>query len=445
MSKYNFFSFCSITELHDNHDKVVSPLGELSSKTRTYAKDPGFYRNASYTPTLINFHGLKDDVFSMIPDESSAKQLEISQWLYQQAVAGNITNDTANCLQQLKAQFTANMDFTSVGTMVTNSTIWLPSQITATQTLSSGDTVEFKIWFANSYFEAEYPYCEIIVVLPLPSDEIDKLVTLNYEQLRTRLAEETPVVIDGRVNTATDNGAYPYTLRQTLGFDVYDLVNTGNTTKVYFTVITYGNSADAEDQIYDAITTATMAAAKRPREEYEEAIPDLFNPLEFTCIPYWDLKGLQNKNDGTSTYSPIVDDETRLDHSKKYLTSLSESDLIKSFSVIPFLYKSISIAFVGKLSNHGGVVKAKALYPDYQLIPSTDSQYGWMEPTTTDFINGMESLIAGAEVLEKDGVPPTGIKRLVKNNVLYATRQIGRVKYSMIARSQFVTDGIITQ
>lgn len=445
MSKYSYLSFSAIAALSDNHEKVVSPLGELSSKTRAYSKDPGFYRSDDHIPTLINFYGVKDDVAEIMPDETKNKQLDIAQWLYQQAVAGVLTNDSTACLQLVQAQFTAGVVFSGVGTMVTNSVIYLPSHIEGTQTLTNGDTVYFKIWFANAYFEAEYPYCEIVPILVLPDDEIDKLVTLNYQQLATRLAQETPSVIEQRVLAATNDGEYRYSSRFVYPFKVYDLVNTANYNTVYFTVLVYGNADDQEDQIYTEIANAILALTSESEEDWENAIPDLFNPTQFVAIPYWDELGLENKTDGSSLYSPIASYEALLTNPTKYLIGFTSDNIIKSAQVVPFLYKSAKVCFAGKPTNFNGVTKIKELYPDYQLIPSTDSQFAWMSTATTDFITAMQTLISGAEVLTEDGLVPAGIKRLIKDNILFATIQVGSTRFQMVTKAQFIKDGIITE
>ncbi len=443
MSNLNFLSFCSIAALHDNHQKTVSSLGELSNKAQTYAKDPGYYQGSSSTSALVNFFGTSNDEFAMMPTEVSNRQLAVCDWLYNQAVAGAIVNDPAACMQLLRSQFSANITFSSVGTMVTNSKLWLPSHIEGTQTLTNGDTANFKIWFANTYFLAEYPYCEIYVALPLPDGEIDILATGNYQQIQDRLSQETPDKVEARVKALA--GEYPYTDRVPYSFQVTDTVNDDKGQPAYFVVIAYGNTADAEDQIYTAIQEAILAVSKQPASVWEERVADLFNPLEFTCIPFWDRLGVENKTTASSQYSPVTDYETSLNHSQRYLPDVSDANLIKSTQFLSFLYKSINVAFVGKPSNHDGVIKLDSVYPDLGLIPSTDSQAAWMSSDTLEFLSDMEGLISGAEVLTVDGIPPTGVKRLVKNGVLYATRRIGKVKYSMITRSQFITDQIITR
>ncbi|WP_228493012.1 hypothetical protein, partial [Pseudomonas aeruginosa] len=58
-----FLSFASIAKLHDNSLLTTSPIGELSNKSNSYAKDPGKFTLAANTPSatvLVNFYSETD-------------------------------------------------------------------------------------------------------------------------------------------------------------------------------------------------------------------------------------------------------------------------------------------------------------------------------------------------------------------------------------------------
>lgn len=442
MSKYTFLSFCNIPDLEDNNQKTVSPLGELSIRAKTYAKFPAVYKNDTSLSLLVTYSGLKDSQYSTMPTDARDRLLTICDWIYTKGDNGSFSNDKAAALQLISSNFTNKTTFATVGDMVTNSKIWLPGHIEGTLTLDSGDTVDFKIWFANDAFLSEYPYCEITVALPLSDDNIDILATGNYQQMATALAAETQDRVEKRINTLTGNT--PYTDRLVYPFTVYDTLNGNKSIEVYFYVLANGNSADASDQISQAISDTLLAASKQTQATWEPRIPDLFNPMQFTCIPFWDRQGVENKTSGGSLNSPITDYETALNNAKKYLPNYNNDSLIKSTQFLCSLYKSTNVAYVGALTNRNNTVKISDVFPDVTLIPSTDSETAWMSDATLTFIQSMENLLAGAESLTPDGVPPSGISRVTKDNVLYASMKIGSVTFMVVTRYQFIQDGLIT-
>lgn len=203
-----------------------------------------------------------------------------------------------------------------------------------------------------------------------------------------------------------------------------------------------GNGVDSEDQLFEQIQDEILANSEYSREEWEEKIPDLFNPLEFYVIPYFDRKGITNRTTGASSQSPIVDRETMHEHVDFYLTpNMTQLHVIKSLQMLPVLYKSFQCAFVAKTNNREGMEKIYSLYPDYQLIPSTDSDFGLMNRETTEFILQLENLLAASEVVTDISLAPAGITRVSRFDKTWVGKRIGRVKLMVLTKWQMVIDG----
>lgn len=454
MGAKQFFSFGSIAALHDNNNLTTSPIGELNNKTRTYGKDPGIYSKDTDT-VLHNFYSQQDTTFVKLGQALAEKEIDVCDWLYTEAKLANITNDTVSCLAQLKATFTDHITIESVGEMVSDTVIWLPSYVQGIHlvdtTDSSGkvtstETIYFKIWLANEYLDISYPFCEFGDIHPIPLSEIDFFVDNNYQEVAARLAKETPDIIESRVHKLTGGGEYPYTGRVVFPFLIYDAINKPHTNMGYWQILEWGNGRDADDAIYEQLRREILANSKYPESVWEEVIPDLFNPLKFYVVPYWERIGMVNKTNNTSNYTPISDYETMLATPTKYFTKLgmNNAHLIKSLQTVPHLYKSILLGFVGKVNNQRNMEKIYDVYPDYSLIPSTDPDFGRMQEGTIQFIVGIQALIAAAEIITPDSIPPIGISGVTENDVLYVTKTINTVKYNMVTRYQFVKDGLIT-
>lgn len=439
----NYLSFGSISKLHNNTPLTVSSIGELSNKARTYAKDPGVYSTDSAVSetVLYNFVSKRDNVDFVMTQAVAGAEIKIGDWLYAQNLVGNITASQANTLTLLQNQFTNNIAITDIGEMVTDNKYWFPSYVQGTHTVGT-ETHTFTLWFGVAYFLEQFPIVSFTIVHPVPIAEIDSLYDLNYIQLAARLELETPSVIEDRVKIATDQVAWPYSFRDVDAFQVLDLINTPSFVMAYWRWMAWGNSTDSEDQRYDQIKAEILAASKHAEAEWEEKIPDLFNPLEYYVIPYYNRLGLLNKTVGTRLYSPVVDLETERDLVDVYLTpNMTDSHVIKSMQVISFMYKSLACAFVGKPNIRAGMEKVLTLYPDYTLMPSTDPDFQLMSSVTTTFILKMEALLAAAEVVTPDSLPPTGIARITRFNKAYVSCRIGSAKFIAITKWQMIQDG----
>lgn len=441
----SYLSFGSIAKLHNNSLLSVSPIGELSNKSRTYAKDPAvFSATPNSTETVLyNFSSLNDNTEFVMEADIANVQISISDWLYEEAKLGNITGDRGLTLNLLQSRFTNQIEITDIGEMVTNNNIWMPSFVTGNHIVAK-DKQAFYIWFANDYFATQYPKVSFTIVHPLPLTEIDSLLTLNYQQLAARLALETPDVIEARVHTATQNMAWPFTDRDVDKFQVLDPINTPNYNDAFWRYMEWGNGTDAEDQRYDQIKAEILAVTKHPETEWEEKVPDLFNPLEFYVLPFFDRLGARNQTNGASIRSPIVDTETDMVLVNKYLTpNMSSPHVIKSTQIVPFLYKSTACAFVAKVNNRLGMEKIGTVIPDYQLIPSTDQDLDLMSKTTMEFLLQMENLLAAAESVTPISLVPSGITRITRFGQLYVAKRVGKVKYLVMTRWQYIKDGVI--
>lgn len=441
----SYLSFGSIAKLHNNSLLTTSPIGELSNKARTYAKDPGVYNidTKASECVLYNFRSQTDNADIVMPQALAEAQISIADWLYAQAKAGNITGSRPNTLALLKAQFSNNIEILDVGEMVTNNVIWFPSFVTGNHIVGT-EKQNFYVWFAEEYFRTQYPVVTFTIVHPLPIKEMDILMTQNYHQVEARLAKETPDVIEDRTHELTNQSAHPYTERNVVSFQIMDLVNTPNFNVGYWRSLEWGNGKDSEDQLYEQIRQEILANSKYPEDKWEDKIPDLFNPLEWYVLPYFNRIGAKNKTLGTSTLSPLMDYETALDLVDHFLTpNMSKEHVIKSTQVVPFLYKSMACAFVAKMNNRVEMQKIEAIIPDYQLIPSTDSDAQLMSAATLEFVFKMEELLAAAEVVTPINLTPAGITRIERFGKVCVARRIGKVKYVVVTRYQYLQDKLI--
>lgn len=442
-----YLSFASIAKLHNNNN-AVSAIGEMSGRARTFTIDPDVYSvTGSSEVVLYNFSALKDKQPIKLPQALAERQINISDWLYQKATDGVLTSNRFDCLALLKATFTNAVRFISVGEMVSNGDIWMPSVIYGEHIVTTStdpvvtDNQAFTLWFADAYFQDQYPTAVYLIVHPLPLSDIDSLYELNYQQLGKLLEEQTPDIIVERENELSNNA--PYTTRKVLGFKIYDLINTPSYVMAYWRVLVRGNYN--EDSVLEQIRNEILANSKYTEAEWGEKAPDIFNPNEMYGIIRFDRLGLYNKTDNTSTYSPILDFETESKYIDEYLAPFMPADhVIKSTQSVPSLYKSMQYTMTAKENNRDGFQKMSDILPDYQLIPSDDSDFGLMSKGTRDYLLGIENLLAAAAVVTEFSIPPVGITTVKRFNKLWVTKKITDVRYLILTKYQMDQDDLIT-
>lgn len=444
MAAKNFLSFAAIAEFANNGIKSVSPIGEISNKSKTYSKDQGIFAlgDQPSASVLHNFVSLDGETEIVMPVAIANKELEISNWLVAQTKAGNITDSRPGTLALLKNQFTVGIEILDIGEMVTNNRYWMPSFVTGNHIVGT-EKQRFYLWFADEYFKREYPRVAFAIVHPVALSDMDSLMDMNYLEMAARLALETPDKINQRMHAVTDDAAWPVTDREPISFELMDLINTPRSVTGWWHYSWWGNGVDAQDILFEQMRNEILANTQYSLEKWEEKIPDLFNPIEFYVIPFFNRKGLLNKTDGAREYSPIVDDETRMALVDQYLTpNMTQDHVIKSTQFVPFLWKSIACAFVAKLNNREGTQKIYDLFSDYSLRPSSDSSFGELNAATMEFIRQMENLLAAAEVMTDISLPLPGITRVTRFGKMYAARRVGKVKYLVLTKWQMQTDGV---
>lgn len=441
MTQTVFSGFCQYPSLVINGS--TSPIGEITVLGESYAKEP--HRYYSDTSELIIHRGVAGELqHEKIPTSHQKPVLNLCDWVYQQANSSNFNDNSQAVLQALSAEFGGQCAFKTVGNMITDGRIWLPSHIYFTMTI---DNVvhDFKIWFAIQNFIDEFPYRDIYVFGPVPPEQIDLLMTLNYRDLEKRLAEETASRLQARIDKLIDSNKYPYSKRLVVKYDIYDLINKPHKVTAEWTIVIYGNPNNAEDDINEAIKNCILSNSSFKEPDWEDKIPDLFNPLEFFIVPHFNEIGIENETNKGSTYSPIFSFLNGEKLSLKYADFYNEDFIKSSLQIVPHLWKSVKMSIVGKPKNNLNQTTFLSVYPDYQIQPSTDSQVGMMSEATQEFIAKVEDLLSSAEIADETTVLPNSIYRVTRRNRLYLSSKIGKVKFTCITRKQFIVDGLINE
>ena len=166
--------FIQIPALFDNQDGVTAPVGELSDLTLSYAKSKQTFTKTNLQVQLVTFTSKREKQTVVVPAEFSDHILTVSQWIYQQAILGNLRNDELEFQRLLLGQFQSTISGVQSGAMIQTNSNWFPRWVswkyeaTADQVQDDTDVDnQIIVWFSDEDFDQDYTGFEIEVQMPI--------------------------------------------------------------------------------------------------------------------------------------------------------------------------------------------------------------------------------------------------------------------------------------
>lgn len=429
---YSLKGFINIGLLTDNTVGVVAPLGELSTRSRTYSREIGGYVHSSAPDVkLITFSSKRQNV-GLVPvsNEYAQHVLAVAQWVYNEAIAGAITNNAAQFLSAIGAEFEATAEGFSCGEMVTDGRYWMPEYL-LWSFKGAGEENYLKIWFSDAAFQRQYDEYEIIVVPPVHN--LDDLFQ-DKETVEAKLREsDTLDKLMDRVAEAT--GGEPYTYLRTIKIDWHDQFNPDNVLPTHWTVAIYGKAGDTIDNIKRALMEYVLENSNRPRDDWVVILPDLFRVTEFIIVPLWHQYSVPNQTLVAGIYSPVGRIRDLVTKALPYCKGYEEAHVARMACYTTFVYKSLGLVIVPGPENREAVSSFEQTFPDYMTIPTTHLDFNRMSPRTQNWVLLMYEMLKQAETMTEFSDLPIGLGRLKREGVLYVTATYEDVNYLVVAKS----------
>lgn len=427
--------------LSSNIPNVVSPIGEISKLSQTYAKDIGVYTNSTSAGTAyLSFVSEDTDGQAFIlTDAYSAPILTLQSWILTRIKSSQFTNDRVLALQAITADFGNIWSDINIGEMVTDGRYWSPSWFTGSLIAPNEDN-SIKIWFNNDEFRLSYPRFTIDVILPVLNTDID-----IFQEDYATFSAAVDAINRGTVTKWIQDaiGDNPQTRITDYPFKFYDKANTANFKQVNITCIEWGPGAANIDAAYDAIKEAILSNSAFGEDVWGIIAPDLFNPTEFAFVPEWLSYSIPGKTTAGALNSPVTGvvgsdgNLTEYNHAVSILKWWSPAAIKASMQVVPVLHKSLRLCSVGKPTNINSLYKFTELYTDYALIPSTDDDFNNMAPVTQEFIMTMQTLLKAAETMTTTSELPSGVSRTIRDGVVCAVATVNAVKILVVAKPYY--------
>lgn len=436
---YILKGFMVIQSLSDNAPGATSPLGELSTYSKTFSKDIGHYSRAAQADVDLMAFFSQDDVLGdvAVPVATYDPILSMGQWLYDNAVNGLFSASKADFLSAVLNEYAASLESVEAGDMVplsladTNTT-WLPQWIKF-QLRGTGSANSIKIWFSDEAFRRQYDEFEIQVVPPV--DTLDDLFGTAVE-VKALLDSINDSERQLRLEEAKEG--HPTTRVRVDMFDWTNPLQPDITLSTSWGILIYGPFGDNVDNIRNRLVEYILANSARLRTEWEDYLPDLFKVTEFILTPLWTNFSIPNETLMAGLYSPTIQLADLTMIAKTTATRYADPHVDAVVSTSVSIYRSLAFLAVGGPDNRDGIMTYQARFPDYIVIPSTSSEFGRMSPSTQNWVMRLSQMLKVAEEMTEFSDLPLNMTRLIRDNIMYVVSTFEEVQYLIVSKQSYV-------
>lgn len=410
--------FIKIGPLQNNTPNALSPVGELSYQSGSFARDKQLFSKQGQQVELVAFTSKRDDVTVTVPAAFSNKILDITQWIYIQSIAGAFKNDEVEFQRLLVGNFSADMSKVSTGAMISTNGNWFPRWVA--WTLEGQEDNEIRVWFSDADFDQQYLGYEIIMV-PM----IEPIDTFQSVKTVVELALEgwTLPLHHDKVNERAGN--VPYTAILSHRYTWHDREDPESTMLVNFSAIIYGRAGLNPSYIKKAYRDQILANSQYPVRDWIPVFPEIFTSTQFTFIPGWNIYGVPNMEDIASLYSPALPYEFEIAAISDFGEWLATGTKVGNITIpkpktaaafFPSRYKSLSSICIAGDENALDKQTVWDVLKGYSLTSTTSSDMGGVPKDTTEWMRLFLLAIIAAEEYHPYGQSIEIVKLTDANN-----------------------------
>ena len=436
---YTFKGFVTNALFTNNARGVVSPIGEISTQSLTFAKDKGFY-NLESMPDLgiVSFVSNLDSAPMVLTTDIITHILTIIKYAYDKSynTVGQIYAD--ELLNELLSTYASVADNFASGAIVNNGSHYIPEWISWSNTsipAIANNTI--KIWLSDQSFQNQYDEFEIVVIPPLANlNDFFKTGT----EVGSLINQVSPTDMMNKIQIAKDG--YPETVIRTEVFNYIDPQNNQHIVPTAWSVLIYGAAGNNIDAVVAAIDDYVLANSTHPRADWLSIIPDLFRKTEFILLPLWDQYSIPNRTLEAGIYSPISNVTKALKQIAAVAPQYPSSHLNQYTDVVGHPYKSLSILSVGGPDNNNDKFALTDVFPDYIDVSSTSVDFNRMSLNTQNWMIQLERMLIVAETMDNYTSVPVGMNKLIRDNILYLVIRFNNIHYLVVAKKNFPLPGV---
>lgn len=434
---YKIKGFVTNSIFVENTVGVVSDLCELSPLSKTFAKELGVYHIPSKYPNtqLTTFTTYDDELKQIVPltEYFSDIILQIANTLCHKAITSSSTINKDSILLELISLFGNIIENIEIGELVTSYDYVLPESIffTFKETPDIKDTV-VRLWFVDSSFQSQYDDYEITIIPPI--DILD-----DFFKPAARVKE----LVEGRsfndfvqkIQNAKEE--YPETVVKLENYDWVNPLNNENKIPTNWGILIYGLNGDNDDAIKDALEEFILKNSTHTRDEWKEIFPDIFKRTEFIITPMWVNIAIPNLLVEKGIYSPITNIEKAITITKKTAFNYSEDHIRAFIGIMSHHHRQVALSIIGGPENRDSKYALTDFYPDYIGVSNTSFDFNRMTIATQEWANELSRTLEVAERYSENSVPPKGISKIIREDILYFSIRVNKVNYLIVAKSNF--------
>lgn len=432
---YILKGFMVMQSLSNNDPGMIAQIGELSTYSKTFTKELGHYSRDEYPAVdMMSFYSHREGVGDIkVPVVYQDTLLEMSQWLYTNAVGGLFDVSKSNFLSLFLSEWAAFVESVDAGDMTASldEVSWLP-QYLKFKLRGPGEENYVKIWFTDDAFRRQYDEYEIEVVPPI--ENLDDLTDtpINVKAKLDALDDSERMI---RIEEAKDG--HPSTR---VRIDMYDWMNPLAPETVLSTswgIVIYGPAGNNIDNIRNALVKYIIANSSYTREEWEDYLPDLFKATEYILTPLWTNYSIPNETLMAGLYSPTVPVQEILEIAKSTATRYDATHVESVLSTSVSMYRSLSFLAVGGPDNRDGIMTYQERFKDYIVIPTTSSEFSRMSPSTQEWVVLLSQMLKVAETMTEFTDVPLRMTRLIRDGIMYVVASFEDVQYLVVSRQSY--------
>lgn len=426
--------FVVVPHLINNATGQTAPIGELSTYSRTFAKEKGEYRHGDYPEfQLVTFDTHDGDTSSLVSltDPEVAEVFSTIRAMF--AYANNTPRPfTLQAFQQeMEAQLGATHLNLVLGPLVEGVLSDFPQFVSFISRTNTNN--EIKVWLSNEAFESQYTGFSITVIPPF--EPITDFFGA-YADVKLQIERTSMSVLGDRMQEAKLN--HPETVSRLVSVKFVNRHSPTISTTVIFGVLVYGAEGDYNDAIKEAIVEYLVSHSTYNDEAWQTIFPDLFERTEFLFLPRWDLIALENLTERSSLHSSLLPIADSLLYARGFLSSMTPTHIEGHSHFLVSTYKLLSGVIVAGTNNAAGHQTFVQSFPDYIPVPTTSSDVARMTVRTQGMSEFLSKLLATAETATKHSALTKGTRRITRAGKLFVAKGYDGLNFLVAVKSNNV-------
>lgn len=412
--------FAELSVLVNNADDITSPIGEISSDSRTFVKDIKVLTNAAYPGiTYLNMQALTDTLTeTTITLDQTMAMLTVIGWIHTNAQSGEIGPSQTAFTQLFETRFENTYSLLRSTSHVNVNNTWYPRSVTFC--LTGREAVDaWTIWFSDELFSAEFDVTKIYVISAI--ENLD-LFFSNPTVVQNALNLFTPTRLIEKVEEI--RGPNPYTVLRSDPFPWFSTTSPQTTLTTFWTTVIYGRQGNNIDSVKEAIVAYVLANSTHTLEEWGQVFPDIFRSTEMIAAPAYYNYAIPPQQTERGMYSAIVSDADMTVLLKTIVqgNGYSASYIEDHVTTLQSTYRSVALGAIMGPENRDGYKTLRQLYSDYLAVATNHASFGLMTELTREFVMILNEMLMEAETLTPTSSIPLGFTRVHRNGVWYIAK-----------------------